>query len=78
MKTLWGQVPGILLARLIQLRVLNFYSSVPLSHMADLKGEAVCEHLRVFSSPPEETSLASWSLILKRVPPISVKNTPVT
>lgn len=45
--------------------------------MVDLKDEVVYKHLQTFY-PPEETSLASWLLILKRVPSVSMKNTSVT
>lgn len=44
--------------------------------MVDLKDEVVYVFIN-FSYPPEETSLASWQLILKRVPSISVTNTSV-
>lgn len=57
MKALWGQVLGILLARLIELGVLTFLSCVPFSHMVDLKGKAVNAFTNS-SNPPEETSLA--------------------
>lgn len=51
MKTLWGQVLGVLLARLIQLGVLNFSNLVPLSHVVDLKDEVAYKHLRIFPTP---------------------------
>lgn len=45
--------------------------------MVDLKDEKVYAFM-TFSYAPEETSLASWLLTLKRVPSILVKNTSVT
>lgn len=68
MKALWGQVSGMLLAWLIQLRVLTFQSQVPFTYLVYLS-DKVLHTLWTFLTP-EETSLASWLLMLQRVQPI--------
>lgn len=71
MKALWGQVSGMLLARLIQLKSFDLSKSSPFIYLVDLS-DKVFYTLWAFLTP-EETSLASWLLILQRVQPISEK-----